>query len=161
MLPKFPLHLHRDHSMTRPPNLSFGQCFDTKKSNTETKTFCSPEKWTLINRKGFLYENIYSQKSIIELVVEPTHLKNMLLKIASSPPENRDENSRNIWVATSYRYQMYQCEAPLNRRFPHIQKIDQQVTVVMTTQGSHDHLGMEVAAKGGWELVVVRCHEGI
>ena len=35
------------------------------------------------------------------LVVEPTHLKNMLVKFGSFPQVIRGENKKHIWVATT------------------------------------------------------------
>ena len=34
-------------------------------------------------------------------MVQPTHLKNMIVKLGSWNPNFRDENSKNIWVATT------------------------------------------------------------
>ena len=47
-----------------------------------------------------LLDDFYINQTLIWLVVEPTHLKNMLVKLEIFP-KFRGENSKNIWVATT------------------------------------------------------------
>ena len=45
------------------------------------------------------YVNIHDK--FVWLVVEPTHLKNMLVKNGLIFPKDRGENSKHIWAATT------------------------------------------------------------
>ena len=99
---RFLLHLHRDHSMTRPPNLRrfpiSGQGFDAVKGKNIQKkrklTFCSPEIGPL-SRKGQIYGEKISQKSSFSWWFQPT-LKNRLVKLDHFPRDHRVKNQKYL-----------------------------------------------------------------